>query len=316
MRIVWSDEAQKRLTVVPGTVSGSPASSAARRPRFMPCFSCGKPQPTITSTTSSRGTAAPLQHVVDREREQVVGPDVGERPLPRRARSACGTRRRSLLRALRPPSRRDVTPIQHFSFSRGGAASRRPPAGGAAPRGRPPAGRSGRGSRPSPCRARRPPTDRGEAELQRRVVVEVRDGDADESETAPPDDGLERREEAAGHGEDALGLRGRVRKRVRARRPREVVEANAEHDRPADAMRLPHAAGDALDKPDQDRVDLLARAAGSAEGALRPDRSRACRPDARDAGRGCERARADAGRRLARASRRAPARVPPRPARR
>ena len=28
MRIVCSDEAQKRLTVVPGTVSGSPASSA------------------------------------------------------------------------------------------------------------------------------------------------------------------------------------------------------------------------------------------------------------------------------------------------
>src|SRR5215213_2051558 len=55
MRIVWSDDAQKRLTVVPGTVSGSPASSAARRPRFIPCRSCGKPQPTITSATSSRG---------------------------------------------------------------------------------------------------------------------------------------------------------------------------------------------------------------------------------------------------------------------
>ena len=57
MRIVCSDEAQKRFTVVPGTVAGRPASSAARRPRFMPCFSCGNPQPTITSTISSRGSS-------------------------------------------------------------------------------------------------------------------------------------------------------------------------------------------------------------------------------------------------------------------
>ena len=52
MRIVCRLDAQKRFTVVPGTMSGSPASSAARRARFMPCFSCGKPQPIITSTTS------------------------------------------------------------------------------------------------------------------------------------------------------------------------------------------------------------------------------------------------------------------------
>jgi hypothetical protein len=57
MRIVWSDEAQKRLTVVPGTEAGRSASSAARRARFMPCRSCGKPQPIITSTTSSRGSS-------------------------------------------------------------------------------------------------------------------------------------------------------------------------------------------------------------------------------------------------------------------
>src|SRR5919201_2157139 len=57
IRIVWRLDAQKRFTVVPGTVSGSPASRAARRARFMPCRSCGKPQPTITSTTSSRGSS-------------------------------------------------------------------------------------------------------------------------------------------------------------------------------------------------------------------------------------------------------------------
>src|SRR4051794_15781390 len=56
MRIVCRLEAQKRLTVVPGTDSGSSASSAARRARFIPCFSCGKPQPTITSTISPRSS--------------------------------------------------------------------------------------------------------------------------------------------------------------------------------------------------------------------------------------------------------------------
>src|SRR6266511_2121752 len=57
MRMVCRLDAQKRFTVVPGTVSGRPASRAARRPRFIPCRSCGKPQPTITSTTSSRGSS-------------------------------------------------------------------------------------------------------------------------------------------------------------------------------------------------------------------------------------------------------------------
>ena len=52
MRIVCRLEAQKRLTVVPAAVGGSPASSATRRPRFIPCFASGKPQPTITSTIS------------------------------------------------------------------------------------------------------------------------------------------------------------------------------------------------------------------------------------------------------------------------
>src|SRR5712692_6717815 len=56
MRIVCRLEAQNRFTVVPGTVSGSPASSAARRPRFMPCLSWGKPHPTITSTISARSS--------------------------------------------------------------------------------------------------------------------------------------------------------------------------------------------------------------------------------------------------------------------
>src|SRR3982074_2715821 len=57
MRIVCRLEAQNRFTVVPGTVSGSPARSATRRARFIPCLSCGKPQPTITSTISERSSS-------------------------------------------------------------------------------------------------------------------------------------------------------------------------------------------------------------------------------------------------------------------
>src|SRR5439155_2737222 len=47
-------------TVVPGTVSGRRASSAARRARFIPCRSCGNPHPTITSRISSRGSSRTL----------------------------------------------------------------------------------------------------------------------------------------------------------------------------------------------------------------------------------------------------------------
>ena len=64
MRIVCRLEAQKRFTVVPGTVSGSPASSATRRPRFMPCRSSGMPQPTITSTTSAPSSPGTLSSAV------------------------------------------------------------------------------------------------------------------------------------------------------------------------------------------------------------------------------------------------------------
>ena len=40
---------QKRLTVTPGTLSGSPASSSPIRATFMPCSASGIAQPTITS---------------------------------------------------------------------------------------------------------------------------------------------------------------------------------------------------------------------------------------------------------------------------
>src|SRR5919197_5064423 len=66
MRIDWRLEAQKRLTVVPGTLSGSPASSAARRAMLLPCRCSGYAQPTITSPTSagsSCGTCASTDRI-------------------------------------------------------------------------------------------------------------------------------------------------------------------------------------------------------------------------------------------------------------
>src|SRR5215210_3634889 len=57
MRIVCSEDAQNLFTVVPGTLAGRSARSAARRPRFMPCRSWGKPHPIITSTMSARSSS-------------------------------------------------------------------------------------------------------------------------------------------------------------------------------------------------------------------------------------------------------------------
>ena len=53
-------EAQKRLTVTPPTLLGSPASSAATRAMFKPCWPSGIAQPMIASSIafgSSVGTA-------------------------------------------------------------------------------------------------------------------------------------------------------------------------------------------------------------------------------------------------------------------
>ena len=54
-------EAQKRLTVTPATLCGSPASSSPMRATFMPCSASGMAQPAITSSMragSSPGACA------------------------------------------------------------------------------------------------------------------------------------------------------------------------------------------------------------------------------------------------------------------
>ncbi len=48
-------DAQKRLTVTPATVFGSPASTAATRATFMPCSASGNEQP-ITASSIAFGS--------------------------------------------------------------------------------------------------------------------------------------------------------------------------------------------------------------------------------------------------------------------
>ena len=49
MATACTPEEQKRLMVMPGTVSGRPASSAPMRATFMPCSASGMAQPMMTS---------------------------------------------------------------------------------------------------------------------------------------------------------------------------------------------------------------------------------------------------------------------------
>ena len=53
MTMVWRPEEQNRLTVAPGTSSGSAAFWAMMRPMFIPCGPSGKAQPMMTSSTCS-----------------------------------------------------------------------------------------------------------------------------------------------------------------------------------------------------------------------------------------------------------------------
>src|SRR3954471_298924 len=57
MRMVCREDAQKRFTLVPGTVSGRPASAAQLRAWFMPCSPEWLADPSITSTTEAGSTA-------------------------------------------------------------------------------------------------------------------------------------------------------------------------------------------------------------------------------------------------------------------
>src|SRR5258706_15949965 len=57
MAIALSPDAQKRLTVDPGTDDGRPDMSATVRPTFWPCGPSGKPAPRMTSSISVGSTS-------------------------------------------------------------------------------------------------------------------------------------------------------------------------------------------------------------------------------------------------------------------
>src|SRR3954467_825895 len=115
----------------------------------------------------------------------------------------------------------------------------------------------------------RVPTLEGEDELDVGSVLEVGEGDAEQGQALAVDRRHDRREQRPRRGEDGLGLLGGVGERVRSGRTREVLEAQAQHHGPADAAGGAQPAGDAVDDPDEDRIELSGRAPPAPERVLR-----------------------------------------------
>ena len=105
-------------------------------------------------------------------------------------------------------------------------------------------------------------------ELDRTVVVEVRDRDTDEGQPALFDQRRDGGEERSRRREDRLGVRGGAGQRVRAGGPGEVVEAKAQDDGSTHSFRLAHAAGHPVDERDDLGVDLVRRARPAAQRPL------------------------------------------------
>ena len=105
------------------------------------------------------------------------------------------------------------------------------------------------------------------------AVLEVAEGDAHQRQALGLDQRRGGGEQGAGGGEDRLRLAGRLRERVRAGGAREVVEAQAQDDGATDPPALAQPAAQAVDQPDERRVDRRPRLRPPADRALRPDRA-------------------------------------------
>ena len=103
---------------------------------------------------------------------------------------------------------------------------------------------------------------------------------------------------------NGVGVGRGPRQRVRPGGPGEVVEAQAQHDGPADPVGGAHAAGDPLDQPDQGGVEALGATGSAGRGRAASRSTRAAGRPAPAGGRGCGPGRGDGGRRRGRASRR------------
>ena len=119
-------------------------------------------------------------------------------------------------------------------------------------------------------------------QLNRAVVVEVRQREPDERDAALLDHRHRRDEQLAAHDQDRARLDGRLEQRVRARGAREVVEAEPQRDRAACAARLAQPQRQPVDDGDQHLVErAMALRRAPAKRVLRPHRAApAARADA------------------------------------
>ena len=113
-----------------------------------------------------------------------------------------------------------------------------------------------------------------EHELNGSAVGQVGQCDPDQRQAALLDHRPRRHEQQRGRRrQDRVRLVGRLSHRVRTRGPREILEAHAQHDRPAQASRRPQPTRDALHEADQRRRQLLVRSSSPAERPLGADRA-------------------------------------------
>src|SRR5918996_6461845 len=98
------------------------------------------------------------------------------------------------------------------------------------------------------------------------VVVEVRQGNADEGDPLTGDGRQGVGEQRSRRQEDLGGLRRRLRQGVRARGPREVCEAEPQDDGAADPAGSPQSSGKAVDERHDGRVEEFGGSRGASEG--------------------------------------------------
>ena len=112
-----------------------------------------------------------------------------------------------------------------------------------------------------------------ERELQRTIVSEVRNRDADERERAFRNQRLRLTDQPTGRSEDGRRLCGRLGEGDGARRPREVAEAQPQHDGSSDPLGRAQSARHPVDEADEPAVDLLCGPLAPTDCALGADRA-------------------------------------------
>ena len=104
-------------------------------------------------------------------------------------------------------------------------------------------------------------------------IAEVGQRDPDQAAAAVVDQRRRDREQARARWPGWHRCRRSAGQRVRAGDPREVVEAQPQHDRAAHPVGIAQPPADAIDEPDQRGVDLVRASAAQPERALRADRA-------------------------------------------